>query len=222
MIVEGKLRHSYKNGTATITAFLEDYAAVIEGYLGLYQITFDENWLIESRLLTDYSVSNFYDRTDGYFYFTDSEGESLIARKKELFDNVIPSSNSIMAQNLYMLGKIFDNVEYETLADTMLSKMRKVLLADVQWVTNWAALYCMKAASTAEIVIIGDAADDLRKDLDRFFIPNKVVLGSETQSQLPLLQNKTDRNGKTLIYVCYDKTCQLPVTSVEEALKQIQ
>ena len=222
MTVEGKIRHSYKNGTATITAFLEDYAAVIEGYLGLYQITFDENWLIESRLLTDYSVSNFYDRTDGYFYFTDSEGESLIARKKELFDNVIPSSNSIMAQNLYMLGKIFDNVEYETLADTMLSKMRKVLLADVQWVTNWAALYCMKAASTAEIVIIGDAADDLRKDLDRFFIPNKVVLGSETQSQLPLLQNKTDRNGKTLIYVCYDKTCQLPVTSVEEALKQIQ
>ena len=222
MTVEGRLRHSYKNGTATITAFLEDYAAVIEGYLGLYQITFNENWLTESRLLTDYSISNFYDKTDGYFYFTDSEGESLIARKKELFDNVIPCSNSIMAQNLYMLGKIFDNGEYETLSDTMLSKMRKVLLTDVQWVTNWAALYCMKSTSTAEIVIIGDAADDLRKDMDRFFIPNKVVLGSETQSQLPLLQNKTDRNGKTLIYVCYDKTCQLPVTSVEEALKQIQ
>ena len=221
MTVDGKLRHSFKNGRATISGFLEDYAAVIDGYLGLYQITFDENWLQQSQMLTDYTISNFYDKTDGYFYFTDSEGESLIARKKELFDNVIPGSNSIMAQNLYVLGKIFDNPEYEKLSDTMLSKMRKILLADVQWVTNWGALYCLKATPTVEIVIVGDAADDLRKDLDRFFIPNKVVSGTETQSQLPLLQNKTDINGKTVIYVCYDKTCQLPVMNVEDALNQI-
>ncbi|WP_159471286.1 thioredoxin domain-containing protein [Dyadobacter sp. 3J3] len=221
MTENGKLWHSYKNGKASITAFLEDYAAVIEAYLGLYQITFDPSWLTEAVRLADYTISNFYDSTDGYFFFTDSEGEALIARKKELFDNVIPASNSVMAHNLYVLGKILDRQDYLDLSDQMLSKMNKILLADVQWVTNWAALYCQKASPTAEIAIVGEDADELRKDFDRFFIPNKVVVGTKTSSQLPLLENRTKVNGKTAIYVCFDKTCQLPVNSVEEALEQL-
>ncbi|HEV7380769.1 MAG TPA: thioredoxin domain-containing protein, partial [Dyadobacter sp.] len=221
MTVDGKLKHSYKNGKATITAFLEDYAAVADGYIGLYQITFEEIWIEQARLLTDYTISNFYDEKEGYFYFTDSEGESLIARKKELFDNVIPASNSIMATNLYILGKILDKEDYAGISDRMLSQMHKILSVDVQWVTNWAALYCLRATPTPEIVIVGENADEIRKDLDRFFIPNKVILGTTGASSLPLLQEKTDRNGKALIYVCFDKTCQLPVSSVEEALVQI-
>jgi uncharacterized protein YyaL (SSP411 family) len=221
MTVNGSLKHSFKNGKSTITAFLEDYAAVIEGYLGLYQITFNESWINRAQELTDYTIANFYDESDSYFYFTDSEGESLIARKKELFDNVIPASNSIMAGNLYILGKILERDDYAGLSDNMLSRMDNVLKKDVQWVTNWGALYCLRAAPTAEIVFVGNEADVLRKDLDRFFIPNKVVLGTTTTSELPLIQEKTDRNGKALIYVCYDKTCQLPVENVEEALGQI-
>ncbi|REA63470.1 thioredoxin domain-containing protein [Dyadobacter luteus] len=221
MTIDGKLKHSYKNGKATITAFLEDYAAVTDGYIGLYQITFEEIWIEQARLLTDYTISNFYDEKEGYFYFTDSEGESLIARKKELFDNVIPASNSIMATNLYILGKILYREDYAAISDRMLSQMHKILTADVQWVTNWAALYCLRTAPTPEIVIVGENADEIRKDLDRFFIPNKVVLGTTGASSLPLLQEKTDKDGKALIYVCFDKTCQLPVGSVEEALIQI-
>uniref|UniRef100_A0A183CRD8 Thioredoxin domain-containing protein n=1 Tax=Globodera pallida TaxID=36090 RepID=A0A183CRD8_GLOPA len=157
----------------------------------------------------------------GFFHFTDAYGEALIARKKELFDNVIPASNSMMAHNLYTLGKMLDRDDYLEIADNMLSKMTKLLLADVQWVTNWAALYCQRAVPTAEIAIVGGDADAMRKDFDRFFIPNKIVMGTSTSSTLPLLQNRTDINAKTAIYVCYDKTCQLPVTKVEEALDQL-
>nr|WP_295930108.1 thioredoxin domain-containing protein [uncultured Dyadobacter sp.] len=216
-----RLKHSYKNGLATVTGFLEDYAAVIEGYLGLYQITFQQEWLDHAQQLTEYTLTNFFDQSEGFFHFTDTYGEALIARKKELFDNVIPASNSMTAQNLYTLGKMLDRNDYIEIADKMLSKMTKLLLADVQWVTNWAALYCQRAVPTAEIAIVGADADTVRKDFDRFFIPNKIVMGTTTSSTLPLLQNRTDINAKTAIYVCYDKTCQLPVTKVEEALQQL-
>jgi uncharacterized protein YyaL (SSP411 family) len=126
-----------------------------------------------------------------------------------------------MAHNLYTLGKMLDRDDYLEIADNMLSKMTKLLLADVQWVTNWAALYCQRAVPTAEIAIIGGDADAMRKDFDRFFIPNKIVMGTSTSSTLPLLQNRTEINAKTAIYVCFDKTCQLPVTKVEEALEQL-
>jgi uncharacterized protein YyaL (SSP411 family) len=221
MSADGKLWHSYKAGKATILAFLEDYAAVMEGYAGLYQITFNEEWLERAAQLADYTIAQFYDENEGFFFFTDASGESLIARKKELFDNVIPASNSIMAHNLYILGKILDRELYLKLSENMLSKMNKILLADVQWVTNWAALYCLKTVPTAEIAIIGEDADAMRKDFDRFFIPNKIVMGTKTSSDLPLLQNRHDMNAKTAVYVCYDKTCQLPVTTVEAALDQL-
>ena len=221
MTENGKLWHSYKNGKASITAFLEDYASVIEAYLGLYQITFDAEWLTGATSLCDYTIANFYDESEGFFFFTDTEGEALIARKKELFDNVIPASNSMMAQNLYTLGKMLDRSDYLELSDQMLSKMTKILLADVQWVTNWAALYCQRVTPTAEIVIVGENADEIRKDFDRFFVPNKIIAGTTSQSTLPLLENRTPLNGQTAIYVCYDKTCQLPVTSVKEALEQL-
>jgi uncharacterized protein YyaL (SSP411 family) len=221
MTAGSRLKHSFKNGTATVTGFLEDYAAVIEGYLGLYQVTFEEDWLKKAQELADYTLNNFFDQTEGFFHFTDTYGEALIARKKELFDNVIPASNSIMAHNLYTLGKMLDRDDYLEIADNMLSKMTKLLLADVQWVTNWAALYCQRAVPTAEIAIVGGDADAMRKDFDRFFIPNKIVMGTSTSSTLPLLLNRTDINAKTAIYVCFDKTCQLPVTKVEEALDQL-
>ena len=221
MTVSNRLMHSYKNGQATVTGFLEDYAAVVEAYLALYQITFDEQWIMLAKKLADYTIQNFFDQKEGFFYFTDTYGEALISRKKELLDNVIPSSNSIMAHNLYLLGMMLDDDEYAKISDAMLSKMSKMLLADVQWVTNWAALYCMRALPTAEIIIVGTDADEMRKDFDRFFIPNKIVMGTTTASQLPLLQNRTDINGKTAIYICYDKTCQLPVTQVESALRQL-
>ncbi|WAC12945.1 thioredoxin domain-containing protein [Dyadobacter pollutisoli] len=221
MTEKDQLWHSYKNGLASITAFLEDYAAVMEGYLGLYQITFEEQWIQNAQHLADYSIHHFYDQSEGFFHFTDAYGEPLIARKKEIFDNVIPASNSIMAHNLYVLGKMLDREDYSKISDKMLAKISKLLLADVQWVTNWAALYCLRALPTAEIVIVGEDADAMRKDFDRFFIPNKIVMGTTGSSELPLLENRSDMNAKTAIYVCYDKTCQLPVTRVEDALAQL-
>ena len=102
------LSHSYKNGHTKIQGFLEDYASVIDAYTNLYQATFEENWLHLAEKLTLYVCQNFYDEKEQLFYFTDKSAEELIARKKEIFDNVIPSSNSMMARNLYTLGFLLD------------------------------------------------------------------------------------------------------------------
>ncbi|TDB64443.1 thioredoxin domain-containing protein [Arundinibacter roseus] len=222
MVENSQLWHSYKEGKASVNGFLEDYAAVSEGLLGLYQITFDEYWLSLVQELLDYSLDHFYDPEDGFFFFTHKEAENLIARKKELFDNVIPGSNSILAHALFQAGSLLDHPTYIELADGMLNRMDKILKGEIQVATNWAAFYAQRVQSTAEIVIVGPEFDEFRKDLDRFFIPTKLMAGGPDTSDLPLLAGRTAINGQTAIYVCYDKTCQLPVLTVEEALKLIQ
>ena len=218
MTNSSQLWHNFKDGRATITGFLEDYAAVIDGYIALYEITFDELWLDEATALMAYCLENFFDPEDEFFYFTDKNSESLIARKKEIFDNVVPASNSIMAHNLYLLGLLHDHSEYIVLSDLMLSKLKKNLLSDSQWAMNWATLATLKAKPTAEIVIVGPECEVFRAELESRYYPNKIMVGAAANhnSKLPLLQDRNAINGQTTIYVCVNKTCQLPVFSTND------
>ncbi|MCU0468256.1 MAG: thioredoxin domain-containing protein [Arcicella sp.] len=216
------LFHSYKNGELKINGFLEDYATVIQAFVNLYQATFDENWLHLSEKLTLYVYQNFWDEEDQFFYFTDKNAEELIARKKEIFDNVIPSSNSIMAKNLYQLGLLLDRQDFLDLSRLMLGKMKSLLVKNPDYLTNWGCLVSQMASPTAEIAIVGKGSLSFRADLDKAFFPNKILVGTSTSSSLPLLENRDAKDGQTQIFVCYDKTCQLPVSSVPEALEQLR
>jgi uncharacterized protein YyaL (SSP411 family) len=218
------LFRSYKDGKASINAYLEDYAAVIQALTSLYQVTFDEKWLQSAEDLLKYSLTNFFDQEEQFFFFTDEKSERLIARKKEIFDNVIPGSNSMMAQNLYHLGTILSNPDYVKLSQAMVGKVKKMVMVEPQYLTNWACLFSQMTSPMAEIAIVGK---DLReKSLSFFesFLPNKVLVGSSEagSSALELLQQRSEINQQTTIYVCFNKTCQLPVNSVAEALQLIE
>jgi len=221
MLVDGKLMRTFKK-QARIPAFLDDYAAVIDALSSLYQITFDESWLqLADQLATDV-IARYLDEESGFFFYSAKDAEQLIARKIELFDNVIPASNSMMAEALFVLGQILDKQPYLDIATKMAENVTRLITSDVQWVANWAALHCLIATPTAEIAFVGNGADELRKDLDRFFIPNKITLGATDYSDLPLMKGKVAVDGKTTIYVCFNKACRMPVHNVEEALRLIQ
>jgi hypothetical protein len=222
MISDGVLQRSHRKGDEKIFGYLEDYALVIEAYFALYQATFDEQWLKLSVQLTDYAIGNFYDRDEELFFFTDKDSEALIARKKEIFDNVIPASNSVMAQNLYWLGHLLERDDYRDISKQMLSKIAPVLLRDVQYLTNWGTLYAVHCKPLAEIAIIGEHYISFGQEAQRPFIPNKIISSSYDAGTLPLLRDRKAIDGKTTLYVCFDKSCKLPVFTVKEALEQLQ
>jgi uncharacterized protein YyaL (SSP411 family) len=209
-------------GEIEIAGYLEDYAFLIEAFVKLYEVTFDENWLGQADTLTNYVMNNFLDTSEDMFYYTDANFHDLLVRKKELFDNVIPASNSQMALNLQRLGTILDRPVYQELSATMLSRMKPLLLEAINDMSNWARLHLNMLSPTAEIVIIGPEAHTFRAQLASALIHNRVLMGTEDSSELPLLQHKSTINDRTAIYVCYNKTCKLPVTTVEDALKQLR
>jgi uncharacterized protein YyaL (SSP411 family) len=224
--LESNLRHgpglyrTWKNGRATINGFLEDYALVIEAYISLYEATFDERWLREAETLMAYVLSNFFDPAEQQFFYTDASAEPLIARKKELFDNVIPGSNSVMAHNLLRLGRHLENTQYQELAAAMLDQVQALVAKEPQHLANWASLYAALLRPGAEVAIVGPEAEEFRRKLSQQFLPNDVLAGALIASDLPLLQGRGDA-VKSTIYVCRNRTCQLPVHSVDEALEQL-
>ena len=215
---EGRLSRTYKGKDNDSIAFLDDYANVIDGLIALYEVTFDEKWLGHSIELTDYAIAHYYDPASGIFYFTADNDEQLIARKSEIMDGVIPSSNSVMARNLKKLGLLFDDPEYLELSAQLLRNVMPNMAKYGSAYSNWAILLLDEVFGVYEVAITGDNYENIRMEIENNYNPNKIILGG-SKGNLPLLTDKF--GGKTQIFICKDKTCSLPVYNTMDALKQI-
>ena len=217
---DGGLFHSYKDGKSTINGYLEDYAAVIDAYITLYENNFDDVWLKSARDLTNYAFDHFYDDTNKMFYFTSDQDPSLVTRNVEYRDNVIPASNSIMAKNLFKLAHYFDNEAYEKTAQTMLNNILPEAESYPSSFSNWLDLMLNYTNNYYEVAIVGDDAAKKTKEFNKHYIPNKLLAVSNEDNQMPLLANRYIEE-ETMIYVCVNKACKLPVNNASEALKLI-
>jgi len=216
-----EITRNYKNGKATIPALLDDYAFTISAFIALYQATFDEQWLYKAKELTDYTILHFHDTVSGMFYYTHNQHANLIARKMEIADNVIPSSNSAMASNLLALGLYFDVPLYAQLAKQMVLNVQHEMRQNMPYYANWGITATHFIQEPFEVAVMGDNFHEIRQSIDAHYLPNLLLLGGKTEGSLTLLANKLIRN-QTTIYVCRNKVCQLPVQDVEEALKQLE
>ncbi len=215
---DGSLHHNYKNGKASINGYLEDYSFMIEALIALYQNTFDENYLHKAKELMDYVILHFHDKESGMFFFTSDIDKPLIARKMEIHDNVIPASNSSLAMGLYLLGIYFENKEFKAIAKQMLNNIKKNMNGYPGGYSNWAILMTYMIEPFYEVVITGKDTHAIRQKLNNYYIPNKIIAGSIIDSSMPLLKGRFNE-VETLIYVCVNNTCKLPVKTVAEALR---
>ena len=218
---DGGLYHNYKNGTSTINGYLEDYANTIEAFLALYESSLDEKWLISARDLTNYSLDHFYDDKSKMFFFTSNKDASLVSRSIEYRDNVIPASNSIMAKNLFKLSHYFDNEHFRNTAIMMLNNVKPEMQEYPSGYSNWYDLMLNYSNPFYEVAIVGKDAKQKITELSKTYIPNKLIAASIFENNMPLLENRYNPE-KTLIYVCVNKACKLPVSEIKDAIKLLK
>jgi uncharacterized protein YyaL (SSP411 family) len=219
---DGRLNRNFKEGKSSINAFLDDYALTIQAFLELYELTFDIKWIELAEKMTDYAILHFYNDESKMFDYTSDLDPPLIAKKAEYNDNVIPASNSSMARALFTLGTLKYNTDHIDKAEQMLKNMIDQMLANdyLSFYSNWMQLLVDFIKPPYEIAIVGPDAREKLKDMSKHYLGNSIFLGTEGEEHLDLLKEKT-QEGETMIYVCQNKVCKLPVTEVEEALKLI-
>ena len=217
----GALNHSYKDGKSTINGYLEDYAAAIDAFIALYEVTLNELWINKADELAAYTFENFFDAEKNMFYFTSKEDEKLVARNFEYRDNVIPASNSMMAKNLLILSHHFDNKKYLSTASKMLHNVQPEIESYPSGFSNWLDLMANFQDNFYEVVVVGKDASKKIAELNARYLPNILIAGSTSESKKPLL-NYRYIDGETLIYVCVNNSCKLPVSDISEALNFIK
>ena len=218
LLENGKLFHNWKNGRTSVDGFLEDYSITIQAFISLFEASGDESWLTLSVKLTDYTFTHFYDEKSGLFYFSEKNDNSVLTNHFQKEDNVVPAANSVMANNLHRLYLLLGKTEYREISEKMAHHVTKQFSKYPMAYANWGRLILMKTEPFFEVAIVGEDAEKIRRELQKLFQPNVLFAFSETDSKIPILSNRSI-TGKTLIYVCEEGVCQLPVETAVKAME---
>ena len=219
LISGAELMHTFQANKAKMEANLEDYAFMIRAALGLYQNTGNVDYLEQADELTENAIKNFETTKNPFFTYT--KNPVMFSEIISVNDNVIPSANAIMAENLWTLGHLLEKKEYGAKAKKMLDVMTSYFNegrgSDY---SQWAQLITKEAFSYKEVVIVGPEAQNTNREIQQNYLPDVLFQISDKPSELPLLKDRFFKK-ETLIYVCEDKVCLRPSETVVDALKQI-
>lgn len=214
------LKHTWKKGRAKIEGFLEDYAFLIEAYLSLYEVTFEEAYLERAKELALKTLDLFYDDKTGVFFFTAHHQEDLVSRPMELSDNVIPSSNAVMAENLIKLSSYFHLPHFEAVAKRLLKAVESGMKEYGAGYSHWAMIWLRLSLGTPELVAAGEGAFSEIKKLNEY-IPIVIRAAAEKKSNLELLKGRLNTDALQF-YICQNRSCKQPVQSLAEAETEIK
>ena len=216
---DGGLLRIHSAGRASVDAFVEDYAAVADGMISLYETTGDESWYVEARSMIDSMIERFWDHEGGGFFTVGRDGEQLIAQRKPVQDGATPSGNSLAARALARMYALTAEGRYADLIEAMresfsayLSKAPTMLGLFVS-VQDW-------LVDHRSIALVGSPGDSelsqMRRDL--WIGPPRpmVIMQSEGESDVPQLSDKPMQNGLPTAYVCQAFACSAPVHKAED------
>lgn len=206
------LKHTYKDGKATIDGFLEDYAFYISALIALHEHTLNADYLIRAKELTDKVVEDFFDTDSGFFFFSDKNHDGVIHNTVETEDGVIPSSNSRMVHNLLTLGLLFEDMNYSHIAEQMLETMKQRITQPIYY-SNWllAELYLNEPA---ELLVSGKDALTKVLEIRQNILAKTILSGNTEESDIPYFKGKF-KPDKTQFFYCTNRVCMPPQTSDE-------
>ena len=230
LVVDGRLRRSYKDGQARLNGYLEDYACVADGLVELYEATFETRWLREAALLADAILGLFWEEAEGAFYDTAADHEELVTRPRDVYDNATPSGNSVAVDVLLKLSVLLEREDYRERAGAVLDNLSGGMVQVPGAFGRLLSALDFYLSTPYEVAIIGEreapGTKTLLETVYSSYLPNKVVAGrsendEEATQLVPLLANRPMRGGRPTAYVCVNYACQSPTTDPAELARQL-
>jgi len=215
-----RLSRIYSNGDTSVDAFLDDYAFLSDALIDLYQITFDDKWVDWAAKMTEYALRHFSGDHGHLLNYSRRLDSRLTSNKKEVVDAVLPSSNSVFARNLFVLGQYFGSDTYLDRARKMLASANTLIYGNPAYFSSWLNLMIWFVYPPYEIAIVGRKAEEYRGRFEHIYHPGIILAGGTHEGNLPILKNRF-KLGKTQIYICQGRVCQEPISNIEEAIQKI-
>ncbi len=231
LVVDGRLRRSWRQGQTSPEVFLEDYAAFILGLLDLYQADFNPRWFAAAQALTAVMIDQFQDSSaSAGFFDTTRDAETVLLRPKDLQDNAIPSGNALAAEALLKMAAFSGNEQWQQLAEESLGQVAEMAAEYPTAFSRWLSAGDFSVSKTRQIALIGDPKEESAdmavylREIQQAYRPHTVVAASNLpipQGSPALLADRPKMEGKTTVYICEGFVCRQPLNTMSELKKQL-
>jgi uncharacterized protein len=220
----GLLLHTYKDGKAKQLGFLDDYALLALGLLDFCEAAFDRSALQRAIELTEIMVREFWDSSEGGFFYTGNSHEPLISRAKPVFDASVPSGNAKATELLLRMYHFTGREDFLSKAETVLRSYSHAMESQPFGFAHTLCALDFYLRKPKEVVLIGNPEDpktaELLAVINSIYTPNmtlQLVAPDQPLEKIsPLLAGKTQIDGNATAYVCHNYTCSAPVTDPAE------
>ncbi len=212
---EGRLLRVARGGEAHTPAFLEDYGAVAEGLVDLFEAGGDPAWLHWAGRLGEALLARFHDAAEGGFFSTEAGQADLLFRQKPGFDNALPSGNTLAARALLRLSRHLEREDFRAAAEGTLRCFGPWMQRAPRAFLGLLGVLDQAQREPLEIVVSGDltlpATRALLAEVHRRFLPGRLVSVS-ADSALPLHRGRRAPEGSAVATVCRGRACSAPVS----------
>jgi len=221
---DGRLLAAWRDGQATLPAYLDDYAYLLEAALELLQAQWSNDTLAFATELADGLLEHFQDTAQGGFFFTAHDHEALIQRPRPFTDDATPSGNGIAAQALQRLGLLLGETRYLDAAEGTVRAAWQGLQEIPH--AHFALLDALdELLHPPRLVILRAAEAELpawRQQAERYFDPRRLVFAIPVgvTPPAPLADKGAPAGGRA--WVCEGTHCLPPAESTDALREQLK
>jgi uncharacterized protein YyaL (SSP411 family) len=205
--------------------FLDDHAYLGNAALDLHEATGNQSYVVVARVLADAMISRFQDVQEGGFFFAPDDAETLIARTKDVYDQAVPSGTSMAALLCQRLGEILDE-RYLEPALRQVAAVASAAIDNPMGLGKSVAVLDRMGRGTVDVVLVGEQSSVVAQAMAdaafRRYLPHRNIVWVDPQlpgsvEMVRLIgSDKPTVDGDVTAYVCRNRTCSLPVTTVQE------
>ena len=227
LIQKGILLRTYKNGTAKIPGYLEDYAFFINAILDVFEINPEFKYIDLAQTLGNYLIDHFWDQNDNSFYMTADTHENLIIRPKSNYDLSMPSGNSVAAIALLRLYHLTQEKKFLDISKKIMESQATLAAENPFGFGQLLNAIYMYIQKPLEITVLNSKNSEIYKSLTSRFLPESILVTITNKNQIenlskfPFFKGKEFHEEKTTVFVCKDFTCSLPLESISEIEKHL-
>ncbi len=227
LIKDGKLLRTYKNGTAKIQGYLEDYAYFANAILDIFEINPESKYLQRAKHLGNYLIEHFWDSEHNTFFMTADNHEKLIIRPKNNYDLSLPSGNSVAANLLLKLYHLTQDKKFLEISTKILENQAQMAAENPFGFGNLLNTIFMYLEKPREITVLNLKNEKIIESLTKKFLPEAILVTVKNEDQLndlskfPFFEGKQFPNDKTIVFVCKDFSCSLPLESIPDIEAQL-
>ena len=221
LFVDDNLLRTYKNGTAKINGYLEDYSYFVNALLDVFEIEPNSKYLKLALKLGHHLIDHFWDSENNSFFMTSDDHEKLIIRPKSNYDLSLPSGNSVSSFVMLRLYHLSQEQSFLDIAIKIMESQAQIAAENpfgFGYLLNTLSLYLEKPI---EITVINSENSELCKSLLRNYLPNSFIVTIQNSDQLASLSEYPFFSGKsfeekTSVFICKNFSCSLPLHTLDE------